>query len=116
MDIQPILAGQLLTVGGISLFVALICRYLIKPRLRIAFGLPPSGSGEPEDPEAKIKYSWTMNLIAVALGIAAALVAQAILGSFLAADILQAVLNGLVGGLLGIALSEVVENSVRRFR
>lgn len=115
MDIQPILAEQLLAVGGVALFVALVCKFLIKPRLRTFFGLPPGGSGEPEDPEAKAKYSWVMNLIAVGIGIVVALIAQAVLGSFQAADILQAVLNGLVGGLVGIAFSEVGTNSIRRF-
>lgn len=115
MDIQPILAEQLLTVGGISVFVGVVCWFLIKPKLRALFGLPPANSRDPENPEAKAKYSWAMNVIAVFIGIAIALVALAVLDSFQAESILQAVLNGLVGGLLGIGLSEVGSNTLGRF-
>lgn len=115
MDIQPILAEQLLTVAGLSLLVAILLKFLVKPKLRSAYGLPPDNSGQPEDPEAKAKYSWTLNVLAVVLGIAFALIAQAVLSTFLAADIVQAVLNGIVGGIVAIGLSEIGANSIGRF-
>ncbi len=116
MSLQPITPESLATVAGVAVFVALLCQFLIKNRLRSHHGLPPAGSTEIENPVAKAKYSSDLNVIAAMLGIVFALVARLIVDAGMTPTTgFEALLTGLVGGLGAVSLSEVGSNVFKRF-
>ncbi len=87
----------LLTVGGVALFVAIATQMVVKPAL-----------GKSKDAGW---YNLVLNVISIVLGIVAAVVASAAIGSLEFKSVVDAVLVGFSGAAVAVLGYEGVKNA-----